>query len=57
MLTFGALSPAERRARLARGVTLATGPFRYRVSTALASVCDNLATLQALAEVGFVQAC
>lgn len=52
MLTFGALPPAERRARLSRGVTLATGPFRYRVSTALASVGDNLATLYADFEVG-----
>lgn len=52
MLTLGALGPDECRARLARGVTLATGPFRYRVQTPLASVARNLATLYADFPVG-----
>ncbi|WP_284615872.1 HprK-related kinase A [Aquabacterium humicola] len=52
MLTLGALGPDECRERLARGVTLATGPFRYRVQTPLASVAQNLATLYADFPVG-----
>jgi HprK-related kinase A len=47
MLTLGALDPHERRQRLQRGLTLATGPFRYRIQTALRSVGDNLACLYA----------
>lgn len=52
MLTLGALGPDECRERLARGVTLATGPFRYRVQAPLASVAQNLATLYADFPVG-----
>jgi HprK-related kinase A len=51
MLTLGQLDPATRRARLARGITLATGPFSYRVVTRLPGVGDNLATLYADFEV------
>ncbi|NRF66539.1 HprK-related kinase A [Aquincola sp. S2] len=44
-MTLGALGPDECRARLARGLTLDVGPFRYRVQTGLPSVAENLATL------------
>lgn len=52
MLTLGALDPSDRRARLAAGITLATGPFRYRICTRLPGVADNLATLYADFPVG-----
>jgi HprK-related kinase A len=45
MLSFGELGADERRERLARGLTLATGPFRYRLSTRIDSVGANLALL------------
>lgn len=52
MPRIGDLDRGELRQRLASGATLATGPFRYRLSTAMASVCDNLAKLYADFELG-----
>ena len=47
MLRLGELSPDELRARLAAGMSLAVGPFRFRVTSREASVAQAMATLYA----------
>lgn len=51
MLTLGALPQRELQQRLREGLTLCTGPFRYRVRSACAPVAAGLATLYADFEV------
>ena len=51
MLTLGALTRSDLRRRLSSGLTLDTGPFRYRVHSRCARVADGLATLYADFEV------
>lgn len=45
MLKLGSLSRQDLAGRLARGLTLTTGPFRYRVQSSLACVAQGLVTL------------
>lgn len=47
ILTLGQLSIEELEHRLARGLTLVTGPFRFRVQSRQAGVSRGLATLYA----------
>ena len=46
-LTLGNLSREELRGRLADGLTLTTGPFRFRLQCPMESVAEGLATVYA----------
>lgn len=45
MLTLRQVSPAQLRGHLARGLTLATGPFRLRIRSSELGVAEGLASL------------